>query len=98
MNKPKGATHSVPNFIKNMFIAQATLRTQSRRAILSSKEITGATQKALESSAEEWAQQTLHDLGYRSIPYAEGYWLRDGTLKHYDWGDIVFTLKLMEGL
>ena len=87
-----------PNFTKNMFTAQATLRTQSRRTILSSKEITGATQKALESSAEEWAQQTLDDLGYRSIPYAEGYWLRDGTLKHYDWGDIVFTLKLMEGM
>ena len=87
-----------PNFRKNMFTAQATLRTQSRRTILSSKEITGSTQKALESSAEEWAQQTLHDLGYRSIPYAEGYWLRDGTLKHYDWGNIVFTLKLTEGM
>lgn len=81
-----------------MFTAQATLRPQSRRTILSSKEITGATQKALESSAEEWAQQTLHDLGYRSIPYAEGYWLRDGALKHYDWGDLVLTVKLMEGM
>ena len=79
-----------------MFTAQATLRTQSRRTILSGKEITGATQEMLESSAEEWAQQTLHDLGYRSIPYAGGYWLRDGTLKHYDWGNIVFTLELME--
>ena len=81
-----------------MFTAQATLRTQSCRTILSSTEITRATQLELESSAEHWAQQTLHDLGYRSIPYAEGYWLRDGTLKHYDWGNIVFTLKLIEGM
>ncbi len=85
-----------PNFTKNMFTAQAHLRTQSRGTLLSSKEITGATQLDLEASAEHWAQQTLHDLGYRSIPYAEGYWLRDGTLKHYDWGDIVLTLELME--
>ena len=81
-----------------MFTAQATLKTQSRGMLLSSKEITGATQLALESSAEDWAQQMLHDLGYRSIPYAEGYWLRDGTLKHYDWGDIVLTLERTEGM
>ena len=87
-----------PNFTKNMFTAQAHLRTQSRGTLLSSKEITGATQLDLEASAEHWAQQTLYDLGYRSIPYAEGYWLRDGTLKHYDWGDIILTLELMEGM
>ena len=81
-----------------MFTAQANLRTQSHGTLLSSKEITGATQLELESSAEHWAQQKLHDLGYRSIPYAEGYWLRDGTLKHYDWGNIVLTLELMEGM
>ena len=81
-----------------MFTAQASLKTQSRGTLLSSKEITGATQRELQSSAEDWAQQTLHDLGYRSIPYAEGYWLRDGTLKHYDWGNIIFTLELMEGM
>ena len=81
-----------------MFTAQATLKTQSRGTLLSSKEFTGATQQELESSAEDWAQQTLHDLGYRAIRYAEGYWLRDGTLKHYDWGDIVLTLELMEGI
>ena len=79
-----------------MFTAQATLKTQSRGTLLSSRKFTGATQQVLESSAEDWAQQTLHDLGYRSIPDAEGYWLRDGTLKHYDWGDIVLTLELME--
>ena len=81
-----------------MFTAQATLKTQSRGTLLSSKEFTGATQQELESAAEDWAQQTLHDLGYRSIPYTEGYWLRDGTLKHYDWGNIVLTLELMEGM
>ena len=81
-----------------MFTAQAVLKTQSRGTLLSSKEITGATQLDLESSAVHWAQQTLHDLGYRSIPYDEGYWLRDGTLKHYDWGNIVLTLELMEGM
>ncbi len=81
-----------------MFTAQATLKIQSRGTLLSSKEITGVTQQELESAAEDWAQQTLHDLGYRSIPYAEGYWLRDGTLKHYDWGDIVLTLERMEGM
>ena len=85
-----------PNFTRNMFIAQAHLRTQSRGTLLSSTEITGATQLELETSAEYWAQQKLHDLGYRSIPYAEGYWLRDGTLKHYDWGNIVLTLELTE--
>ena len=79
-----------------MFIAQAHLRTQSRGTLLSSTEITGATQLELETSAEYWAQQKLHHLGYRSIPYAEGYWLRDGTLKRYDWGNIVLTLELME--
>ena len=81
-----------------MFTAQATLKTQSGGMLLSRKEIIGATQQELESAAEDWAQQTLHDLGYRSIPYAEGYWLRDGTLKHYDWGDIVLTLERMEGM
>ena len=81
-----------------MFTAQAALKTQSRGTLLSSKEITGATQQELQSSAEDWAQQTLHDLGYRSIPYAEGYWLRDRTLKHYDWGNIILTLELMEGM
>ncbi len=81
-----------------MFTAQATLKTQSGGMLLSSKEFTGVTQQELESDAEDWAQQTLHDLGYRSIPYAEGYWLRDGTLKHYDWGDIVLTLERMEGM
>ena len=81
-----------------MFTGQASLKTQSRGMLLSNKEITGATQLDLESSAVHWAQQTLHDLGYRSIPYAEGYWLRDGTLKHYDWGNIVLTLELMEGM
>lgn len=80
-----------------MFTAQVVLKTQSLGTLLSSEEITGATQQELQSSAEDWAQQTLHDLGYRSIPYAEGYWLRDGTLKHYDWGNIVLTLELMEG-
>ena len=84
------------NFIKNMFTAQAHLRTQSRGTLLSSTEITGATQPALEASAEHWAQQTLHDLGYRSIPYAEGYWLREGMLKRHDWGTIVLTLELTE--
>ena len=79
-----------------MFIAQAALKTQSRGTLLSSKEFTGATQQELQSAAEHWAQQKLHDLGYRSIPYAEGYWLRDGTLKHYDWGSIVLTLELMD--
>ena len=78
-----------------MFTAQAHLRIQSRGTLLSSKEITGVTQQELETSAEHWAQQTLHDLGYRSIPYAEGYWLCDGTLKHYDWDNIVLTLELM---
>ena len=81
-----------------MFTAQATLKIQSRGTLLSSKEFTGATQQELESAVEDWAQQTLHDLGYRSIPYAEGYWLRDGTLKHYDWGDIILTLERMEGM
>lgn len=81
-----------------MFTAQATLKIQSRGTLLSSKEITGVTQQELESAAEDWAQQTLHDLGYRSIPYAAGYWLRDGRLKHYDWGDIVLTLERMEGM
>ena len=81
-----------------MLTAQVSLKTHFRGTLLSSKEITEATQQALQSSAEDWAQQTLHDLGYRSIPYAEGYWLRDGTLKHYDWGDIVLTLELMEEL
>lgn len=81
-----------------MFTAQANLRTQSCGTLLSSKEITGVTQQELEASAEHWAQQKLYDLGYRSIPYAEGYWLRDGTLKHYDWGNIVLTLELTEGM
>ena len=39
-----------------------------------------------------------HNFGYRSILYAEEYWLRDGTLKHYDWGDIVSTRESMEGM
>ena len=83
-----------------MFTAQAALKTQSCETLLSSKEFTGAhtTQQELQSAAEDWAQQTLHDLGYQSIPYAEGYWLRDGTLKHYDWGNIILTLELMEGM
>ena len=81
-----------------MFTAQAVLKTQSCGTLLSRKEITGATQQELQSSAEHWAQQTLHALGYRSIPYADGYWLRDGMFKHYDWGDIVLTLELMEGM
>ncbi|MDE0686872.1 MAG: hypothetical protein OXI61_01775 [Candidatus Poribacteria bacterium] len=79
-----------------MFTAKVYLRTQSRGTLLSNTEITSATQLELEAAAEHWAQQTLHDLGYRSIPYAEGYWLRHGTLKHYDWGTIVLTLELME--
>lgn len=78
--------------------AQAALKTHSRGTLSSSKEITGATQQALQASAEEWAQQTLHEIGYRSIPYAEGYWLRDRTFKHYDWSDIILTLELMEGM
>ena len=79
-----------------MFTAQAALKTQSSGTLLASKEFTGATQQELQSSAEHWAQQTLYDLGYRSLPYAEGYWLRDGKLKHYDWGSIVLTLELMD--
>ena len=81
-----------------MLTAQASLKTHACGTLVSSKEITGATQQALQSSVEDWAQQTLHNLGYRSVPYAEGYWLRDGTLKRYDWGDIVLTLELTGGM
>ena len=81
-----------------MLTAQATLKTHPRGTLLSSKDITGTTQQALQTAAAEWAQQTLYNLGYRSIPIAEGYWLRDGTLKHYDWGTLILTLELMEEL
>ena len=81
-----------------MFTAQAALKIQSCGTLLASKEFTGATRQELQSSAEHWAQETLHDLGYQSIPYAEGYWLHDRMLKHYDWGNIILTLELMEGM
>ena len=80
-----------------MLTAQVSLKPHACGTLLSRKEITGATRHVLEAAAEKWAQQTLHALGYRSIPFAEGYWLRDGTLKRYDWGTIVLTLELMEG-
>lgn len=81
-----------------MLTAEATLKTHTHGTLLSRKTVTGATQQALEVSAEAWAQQKLHDLGYRSIPSAEGYSHRNGTRKHYDWGPIIFTLEYMEGL
>ena len=81
-----------------MFTAQAALKIQSCGTLLSSKKFTGATRQELQSSAEHWAQETLHDLGYQAIPYADGYWLRDRTLKYYSWGNIIFTLELMEGM
>ena len=55
--------------------------------------VCGCSDERLSQPMEVMFFGTPHNLGYRSIPYAEGYWLRDRTIKHYDWGDIVLTLE-----
>ena len=60
--------------------------------------VCGCSDERLSQPMEVMFFGTPHNLGYRSIPYAEEYWLRDGTLKHYDWGNIVLTLERMEGM
>ena len=55
-----------------MFTAQVVLKTQSSGTLLSSEEITGATQQELQSSAEDWAQQTLHEPRLSVNPVCRG--------------------------